>query len=285
MKTLRAALLCLPLLVACGGDANRTDEYAGTWLMTSITMPDQFGTVTVTRDGAPNSLRGDAVFVPTGDTAAGLHVRQMGLGDGVPVTGVMSQEIAVAIEGDTWVLTDEDGKVTVFTAMLHEGQHLMLTLADDPRITAEQPPLEVQLMRATPWGASTVGTWDLTSMTIPTIGTMPAGACMEIMPGNYAKLELTMVMDEHLVFQRSMTMTAYGDSACTQMISATHSAQTGLAEEEGAVLRLWGTDGEAGEHLTFALATAGSQLTLTRTSCLPTPACNSAPTTVIVHRR
>jgi hypothetical protein len=160
MKTLRVALLCLPLVMACGGDDGaKADDYAGTWLITSITMNDPFGTVTVTRDGAPMSVRGDVVVAPTGDTRATMHVRQIPLEDGVPIGDVMSTAMTLDVEDDRWILTGDDGQVTVFTTMLHGGEHLVLTLdPDDPRMTAEDPPLEVMAMKAPAWTTASVTT-------------------------------------------------------------------------------------------------------------------------------
>lgn len=290
MKTFRAALACLPLLVACGDDGTSAEDYAGTWLITSLTTPAEVGTTTLTRDGSPRSVRGDIVITPTADTEATMHVRMIPLVDGVPVEGPLSQTMALAIEDDAWILTEDNGAVTVFMAMRHDDGALMLT-ADltDPRTTAEDPPLEVMAMPAPAWTTASVGTWDLLWL-VNASGTMLANECTEVVPGQrWAKAQMMLSFDEHLVYQRTMTMAGYGDATCTRLVSMEQSRATGLAEEEGGTtLRMWGIDegAEVGEALTFTLAGEEHVLTLTRTACAPMPGClEGAPSTVIVNGR
>lgn len=286
MKTFRAALLCLPFLVACGDDGATAEDYAGTWLITSMTVPDTFGTVTVTRDGSPMSLRGDVVFAPTGDTTAAMHVRQIALEDGVPTGGPMSAAMTVEVEDGRWIVTEDSGQVTVFTTALHAGEHLVLT-ADpaDPRHTAEEPPLEVVAMKAPAWGSATVGVWDLVMMETPGED-MIANMCTELSPGQqWGKAQMMIVIDGHLIFERWLTVARYADPMCSELVSMAQSPQRGLAEEEDGVLRLWAYEGERGEYLSFAIAQE-QVMTLTRTGCLPMPGCaEEAPTTVVVSSR
>jgi hypothetical protein len=285
MKTLRAALLCLPFLVACG-DGAPAEDYAGTWLITSITTSDPFGAVTVTRDGAPMGLRGDVVFAPTGDATAAMHVRQIALEDGVPTGRPMSADMTVEVEDGRWIVTEDSGQVSVFNTALHQGEHLVLTPDPaDPRHTAEDPPLEVVAMKAPAWGNATVGVWDLVMMEIPG-DDMIANMCTELVPGQaWGKAQMMIVIDSHLVFERWLTVARYADPMCRELVSMAQSPQYGLAEEEDGVLRLWAHEGERGEYLSFAI-TQERVMTLTRTACLPMPGCaEEAPTTVVVTGR
>ncbi|HVV84870.1 MAG TPA: hypothetical protein VHE35_17520 [Kofleriaceae bacterium] len=288
MKTFRIILLCLPLLAACGDEGNTADEYDGTWVIASMTMPGEQGPVTVTRDGSPSSLRGDVVFTATGDSTAAMHVRQIPLEDGVPVAAVSSDDLTVAIEGGRWILTDDTGAVSVFT-IEHDGDHLTLTLdPDDARNTAEQPPQQVHVMRVPPWTTYSAGAWDLLWMSMPAQGMMVANTCVEVVTGErWSRLQMMIDFDPHLVFRRTMTTGVYSDGACSQLVGMTQSVQTGLAEEEGGtLLRLWGYENGVGEHLAFTMARAGHALTLTRTACLPMPGCDaSTPTEVVVNGR
>ena len=287
MKPLRVALLCLPLLAACGDDGVTADEYAGTWLITSMTVTAPTGgAVTYTRDGDPMALRGDVVIAATGDTAATMHVRQMLLENEVPVAAAQSVDVTIALDGDRWVVTEPDA-VTVFTAMVHEGEHLMLTLdPDDPRTTATDPPREVQAMRAEPWGTACVGGWDLVSMTIAGT-TYTANECLPLGGDRWGKLQMMIAFDGWLTFSQTTLVATYRDAACTDLVSMNTTSAAGLAEEDaGAALRLWSRDADSGEHLELAITTAGDLMTLDRTACAPMPACiDGAPTRIIVHKR
>ncbi len=284
MRSFRAALLGVPLVLlasACGDDGVKASDYAGTWLVTSMTA----GTpaVTLTRDGTPRSLRADVVITATGDTTATLVERQLVLEGGVPAGEPARVDMTVALEGDRWVLTGDDG-VIVFTAMKH-GDALMLTLdPDDARTTAADPPDELMMMPATAWTTACVGNWNLVSMTLGTT-VIPAGTCTPV-GGSFAQLQMNVAFDEALLFTRFTRLTTYGDASCNLQLDLRSSSQVGLAEEEGgAALRMFAIEGDAAELLTFAIATAGDTMTLTRTACLPLPGCETdAPTTVVVAR-
>jgi hypothetical protein len=289
MRIQLATLLCASLLAACGGDDVDARDYDGTWLLTSMTIPTEAGETTLTREGTPTSVRGDVVIAATGDTSAAMHVRQIGLELGVPATEVMSQDMAVEVEEGRWVLTEDGGQVTVFAVALHGDEHLVLTYdPEDSRNTAENPPREVQAMRATPWGRSLVGTWDAVSMQVGTTS-MQMNTCTAI-GDRWYQVQASLTVDEWLVSERTLTAALYSDAGCTQVMDSNQFVQTGLAEEEGPVLRTWsievGGDEPTPLHEAYTVGLADSTLTLTRTGCLPMPSCESdGPSVVVAVRR
>jgi len=291
----------LAVLVAvasgCGGDDGGNPDAAidagptaadfdGTWLMTSLTVATPSGPVTLGRDGTPQGVRGDVVFGATGPAAATLSVRQAILADGLLGGEVDWFTVDVALEAGRWLLTDPDDEVLVFTTEV-TGDHLVLTLdPTDPRLTATDPPSRIVLDRVTPWSTTTVGAWDLVSITLPAMGTVTAGTCTAA-GGGGAKIAMVVTFSERLLFQRVMTTTVYADAQCTTQTQLQTSTQTGYAEEEGdALLRMWGYENGEGEYQRFTMARAADVVTLTRTDCLPQPACaTEAPTAVVVRRR
>lgn len=286
MKILPVALLAaLALAPACGGGVDAHD-YDGTWLISSLTLAGESGPVTLTRDGAPVSIRGDAVFAATSDTAATMKVRQLVLDEGLPANDVETPAVSVAVEEGRWILT-ESGEVSVFTTEL-EGEHLMLMLdPEDTRNTAADPPLEIMVDRVAPWSTACVGSWDLVSMTT-SAGTITGNACTRA-GDRWFKPQMMISFDSRLLFQRILIITSYADAACTDLVDMQSTMQLGYAEEEsGAALRMWGVEPATAtaEYLAFSTAVAGDTMTLTRTACLPMPSCTtSAPTTVVVTRR
>lgn len=286
MRSTRAVLSSIPILVlasACGDDGVQARDYAGTWLVTSMTLPEAAAPRTLTRDGAPLSLRADVVIAATGATTATMTERQVVLEGGVPVAAPARTDLAIALEGERWVLTGTDG-VMVYTTMRH-GDALMLTLEpDDARTTVVDAPTELMLMPATPWTTACVGDWNLVSMTLGG-NVIPGNTCTAV-SGGWAKVQMNVAFDGALLFDRMTRMTTYADAGCNVMLDLQSSIQVGLAEEEGgATLRMWAIEGDAAELLTFAIATAGSTMTLTRTACLPLPGCEATtPTTVVVAR-
>mgnify|MGYP001300103520 CR=1 FL=1 len=300
-----AALLALALvagLPACGDDGGSPDaavdaptdvavdappvasDYAGLWLMTSLTLATPGGPVTVVRDGTPQGVSGDALFVATGAVTATLRVRQVLLASGLLASDLQAFDAPLVVEPDRFVLTEQGGDILVFRTAL-TGDHLVLTPdPSDPRHTASDPPDEVVLDRVTPWSTRAVGDWDLVSMTTPE-GTITAGVCTQA-GSQWLMVTMDITFSDRLLFERVMTLRAFSDDACTTQTASEASTQVGYAEEEGGVtLRLWGDDGEEAEYLVFSMAQTGDTLTLTRTACLPTPGCeDTAPTTVVVQR-
>jgi hypothetical protein len=285
MRPLSTLLLSTLLLApACADDGVRAADFDGLWLMTSMTLPTDDGTITVSRDGTPQGLRGDAVFTATDGEHAALAVRQVLLQDGLIASEVQAMDLAVLVEEDRWVLTDDDDEVTVFTTAL-DDDHLVLTPdADDPRHTAGSPPSEVVLDRAEPWSTRLVGDWELVSMELPS-GEIVADTCFEIQPDLWVTVSMDIAIDERQLFERLMTLTRWTDAACTLGAQQQESLQVGYGEDDGVTLRMWATEEGSSEYQAFTISGAGDELTLSRTDCLPLPACeDEAPLEVVVHR-
>jgi hypothetical protein len=70
------------------------------------------------------------------------------------------------------------------------------------------------------------------------------------------------------------------------LLGETSSMQWGLAEEEdGVTFRIWGYEAGQAEHQVFTIALDADVATLTRTACLPQPACeDTAPLEVVIRR-
>lgn len=283
---------------ACGGDdgpavdaavdapAVTAADFAGLWLMTELIVDDGGSPLTLRRDGVTQALRGDAQFAATATLTGELRVRQVALAQGLPASEIMTTTSAVAIEPDRWILTEPGGGVLVFLAA-RTGDHLVLTHdPSDPRDTATDPPIAVTVDRVAPWSTTMVGAWDLVSITVGGT-THVAGACVELGGGAWGTIAMAIDIDDRLMFSRVMTTRRYSDAACTSATGTATSTQLGLAEEEGgAHARIWGVEGDTREYQAFDLAIAGSDLTLTRTACLPQPTClDTAPTAVVVRRR
>ncbi len=295
MMATRAVLAGLLTLSACGDDGGSPNDAAvdagitatdveGTWLMASLTLPDQGTLVTLLRDGMPQGLRGDVVVTATGAATATLRVRQAILMDGLLASDIDAFDIPVVLEPDRWILTEPEGGVMVFTMAL-TGDHLVLTLdPDDPRVTATDPPHAIVLDRVTPWTTTTAGEWVLVSLTNAS-GTIPGDVCTAA-GGGWFKVHMAITISDRQMFERVMTTTSYSDDTCTTLVNTQTSAQLGYGEEEGGnVLRIWGVEDDNEEYLAFALSQASGALTLTRTACLPQPACeDEAPTRVVVRR-
>ena len=286
------------VLGGCGGDdgtpvdaaidapAVTAADFAGLWLMTELIVDDGGSPLTLRRDGVTQALRGDAQFTATATLTGELRVRQVALAQGLPASEIMTTTSAVAIEPDRWILTEPGGGVLVFLAA-RTGDHLVLTHdPSDPRDTATDPPIAVTVDRVAPWSTTMVGAWDLVSITVGG-DTYLAGACTPIGAGAWGTIAMAIDIDDRLMFTRIMTTRRYSDAGCTSATGTTSSTQLGLAEEEsGLRARIWGVEGDTREYQAFDLATAGGDLTLTRTACLPQPAClDTAPTQVVVRRR
>ena len=263
-------------------------DYEGTWLMSSITFPGTGGgpPATIYRNGGDETLRGDVVFAPTGATTGTLSVRQALLQGGLLAGEVMSNLLLVTVEPDRWVLTPPDDKAIVFTTA-RDGDHLVLSAdATDPRHQATDAPSTVVVDRVAPWSTTVAGSWELVSLEFVD-RTITAGVCTAVQTGAmWATFRMPITFTPRLLFERQMIVTGYSDPQCTVQTSTQTSTQSGLAEEEGdTTLRLWGLENDDAEHLTFTMSLAGDTATLTRTSCLPLPGCETdAPVRVVVRR-
>ncbi len=307
MRTSRLLFAALLAAAACGGDDGAPDapipdassppdahvaraaDYAGLWLITEMDFGDEEPGV-IRRDGVPLSLRADALVTPTGDATGTMHVRQLALLQGLPAGEVSGGEQQLTVEAagtaDRWILQTGPEEVAVFDAAL-AGDRLVLTHdADDPRDTADNPPDTVTCDRVPPWSTTTVGDWELVTITIDG-DTIPAETCLEVQAGTtWAMLSMEISIDDRQLFERVMTTRLFSDDTCATQTGAQASTQTGFGEEEdGTTLRMWATEGGDAEFQAFTLALDGDELTLTRTACLPLPECaTSAPTEVVVRR-
>lgn len=298
-RTLLSSLGLALALLACGDDTVVIDapiavdapptsaDFEGMWLITELVVDDAGTVRTLRRDGVPQALRGDVMFTPTAPLTATLDVREALLTDGLLTAAVFHDVDAVALEPDRWVLTTGNGEIAVFTTA-RSGERMVLTHdAADPRDNATNPPRSITIERVTSWTTSTVGAWDLVSITIGG-QTIVAGACTPTaIPELWLRMTMQIDITPRHLFTRVMTTRRYADSNCTQLTNEQSSTQAGFGEEvDLAGLRMWGLEGQRSEFQAFSLAAAGNQLTLTRTACLPSPAClDTAPTQVVVRRR
>ncbi len=291
----RIALLAASLL-ACGDgtpspdagiDAPFTAEaYEGLWLMTSLTITRDGAPVTLRRDGTSQSLRADVVLAAADAANATLSVRQAPLQGGLLASDVSHLVALAALEPTRWRITEPGGKVAVFTAT-GNADHLQLDrAAADPQHTSPDAPLQIVLDRAPPWGTTAVGDWDLVTMQLPD-RLITAGACTELEAGQrWAKVTMVIRFSDRLLFVREMTTTQYSDAQCETLVGTSTSNQVGMTEHEGTTLRMWGLENGRAEFQAFTTTFTDDRAALTRTSCLPMPACNdTAPLEVAVRRR
>lgn len=280
--------------MACGDGSSSPDagidaplsaeSFNGLWLMTSLTIPGEDGPLTLRRDGTPQSLRGDVVFTATGVASGSLSVRQVPLNQGVLEEDVSHLLAQVAVEPTRWLITEPEGTVAVF-ATTGAGGHLELAVdPTDPRHTSAGAPLKIVLDRAAPWGTTTVGAWDLVTMQLPD-RTVVADACTALPEQEqWAKITMRIRFSDRLLFYREMHTSVYSDDTCTSVVSSSTSVQSGYVEHEGSTLRIWGLENGRAEYQAFTLVISGNA-TLTRTACLPAPACESTAPRVVVVRR
>lgn len=254
--------------------------------MTSLTLAGEGGPLTLRRDGAPNGLRADVVLTATGATSASLSVRQVLLEAGLLSDDVSHLVAQVALEPTRWRITEPEGKVAVFTAT-GTGDHLQLDrAATDPQHTSPDAPLQIVLDRVAPWTLTAAGRWDLVTMRLPD-RTVTAGACAEVEPEQrWGKITMVIRFSDRLLFFREMTTTLYSDAQCETQLSTSTSIQVGMVEHEGTAFRMWGLENGRAEYQAFTIAFTDDRANLTRTACLPTPACTeTAPLELTVRRR
>lgn len=291
----RFALLAASLL-ACGDGTSAPDagvdapftaeSFEGLWLMTSLTVSSEGTPMTLRRDGTPNGLRGDVVLSAADAGNAALSVRQALLAEGVLANEASHLVAQASLEPTRWRITEPEGKVAVFTAT-GQGDHLQLDrAATDPQHTSPDAPLQIVLDRAAPWLTTAVGGWDLVTMRLPD-RLVTAGACTELAPEQrWGKVTMVIRFTDRLLFFREMTTALYSDAQCQVQVSTATSNQVGLAEHEGTTLRIWGLENGRAEFQAFTITFTDERADLTRTACLPTPACTeTAPLELTVRRR
>jgi hypothetical protein len=297
MQATRVYAALAALLLGCGDDeaapvdapvdtAPVAADFAGFWLISSVTLPSQGGYLTLLRGGDPMGFRGDTVFAATGPTSGTLDVRQVVLNEGLIAGEIMSLVAQIEVESGRWLLTEPGGGVAVFTTTL-AGDHLELMLDPaDPRVTSTDPPKQIIVDRVPPWTTTLVGSWELVSMQTPD-GMVYANTCIELDPGvTWGKVAMAIAIDPRLLFQRDMTMTTFSDDQCANRTGESTSTQLGFAEQEGAALRIWGVEAGEAEYQGFSVSASGDETSLTRTACLPAPDCEgSAPLVVVVRRK
>jgi len=278
------------VLAACGsaGSTTPADELAGMWLMESFTGNDMGTPVTLTRDGTPDSVRGDLLATATGDNTVSWTVRLNALRDGLLVNTPPIDTQTVVLEDGKMVVTDSQSYVSVFDYTI-TGDTLQVDFdAADPRTTATNPPSAATLTRVDPWGTQSVGAWDILSLTSAG-GTVTPDTCQQVQPALWATNVMTVDISERHMFQRTATIQSYLDDACTQADQQYVDVQLGMAEESGTRLRLWTFSPQApdrSEYYEFTMAPSGNELTLTRDTCLPTPTCtDSGPIEVVIRRQ
>ena len=282
----RRALVWLALvatMVGCNDDGGTTTaDMEGMWLIDSFAVMENGVPVTLTRDGSPRALRADLVLTPTGDTTATWTLRLTDLQDGLLVRPVTVDTHTITLEESKLIVVDNLAAVTVFDYAF-SGDKLDLTWDEsDARNTSDNPPTAVALARVAPWGTSSVGSWDILSITT-TSGTTTPDTCQEVTPGQlWATNTMTVVISERHLFERTAQFQTYLDAACTVAYQALTDVQGGMAEEAGSTLRIWtfsAQNPQASEYLDFTMTISGDDMTLTRNSCLPTATCvDNSPT-------
>jgi hypothetical protein len=284
--------LMLPLVVSsgflvagCGSDSGTAtaSDFEGLWLITSVTAQVGTSTETVQRDGTPLAVRGDVVFTASTKSTGVVSIRQVLLENEVPQGPLISREDEVVLDGQQWVLTEETGDVSVYTAVL-DGENLSLTWnPSDPRnMRTEPPPEEILAVRAPAWPVMTVGTWeqgrDCQSLVImsdpPLFATIRYEARLSISPRHVAEVNFSFAVHEN--------------SDCSDPVAPANWRQFGLLEEDDGKLRGWwviGTDPRPlrarFEELRFSLA--GDELSTTPIDCEPQPDCLAFPTRLIFN--
>lgn len=298
---MRSSLLLAGVLLASGGCGDNlyrpptASDFDGLWLITARTRPAADGAlVTETRDGAPRAIRGDAQFTSRGGAAGTWHVRLLVLDDGVlapPDDALVSApapiSYAIAVEPDRWVMTDPAGSIAVYATEL-DGDRLTLTWdAGDPRGTATAPPTSWVFDRVPPWSPALIGTWRIVSLEYPD-RTLLTDTCID-----QFKMTMQWTFDPRLVLDATRALFYYWDDIwpmpvpvppCTVLVDELRGSLHGLAEQDGATLRLWTFPGPWGrstygwrgaDALVFDVQREGDLATLRMTECLPLPHCNA----------
>ncbi|MBZ0118558.1 MAG: hypothetical protein K8H88_16260 [Sandaracinaceae bacterium] len=265
-------------------------EHAGLWRFMSFSTfdPDTGVTTTLTRDGTPDAIRGDAIVAAIGVDSTLLDVRIGLLRDGVLTGPVLTQHQMVGIEGERWAIRTQDGNTDVFT-FSRAGEMATLTYDEtDPRNEVTQShPSEIVLERV-PQTNLLFGDWELVSLTYSGGGMTVAGACeASSTPGEWTRLRQLIVVDTRDVLRQQTTRELFSDDTCTTLIGTQSQGGGGMAEDDGARTTFYvRSDTGTSTTVTFDVAFAGTDATLTRVSCLPLPGCEaSQPTSVVIHRR
>ncbi len=279
------AFLCGFLVSGCGSDAHPpiASEFEGLWLITSVTAQVGMTTQTVQRDGSPLAVRGDVLFTPTTESSGVVSIRQVLLENEVPQGALISREDEVALDGQQWVLTEEAGDVSVYTADL-DGDNLSLTWnpSDSRNMRTAPPPEEILAMRAPAWPVTTVGNWersrDCDSMVIP--GDPPVFVTIHY--------EVRLSISPRHVAEANLSFAFHQNSDCSDLVAPNTVTQFGLLEEDDGKLRSWWETStairvlrERYEELRFSIA--GDELSTTPIDCEPWPDCLAFPTRLIFN--
>jgi len=271
------------LVASCGSDSGTAtaSDFEGLWLTTSVTAQVGTSTETVQRDGTPLAVRGDVVFTASTESTGVVSIRQVLLENEVPQGPLISREDEVVLDGQLWVLTEETGDVSVYTAVLN-GDDLSLTWnpSDSRNMRTVPPPEEILAKRAPAWPVMTVGTWeqgrDCQSLVImsdpPLFATIRYEARLSISSRHVAEANLSIAVHEN--------------SDCSDPVTPVEQTQFALLEEDDARFRSWwviGTDPRPlrarFDELRFSLA--GDELSTTPIDCEPQPDCLAFPTRLI----
>jgi hypothetical protein len=273
------------LLPGCGSDpgAPMASDFEGLWLITSVTAQVGTSTQTVQRDGAPLAVWGDVVFTPVTESTGVVSIRQVLLEDNVPQGPLISREDEVVLDGQQWVLTEETGDVSVYTAVLN-GDNLSLTWnpSDSRNMRTAPPPEEILAMRAPAWPVTTVGNWkrsrDCDSMLIPS--DPPIFVTI--------RFEARLSISSRHVAEVNFSFAIHENSDCSDPVAPATPTQFGLLEEDdGKLLGWWVTGAEPRalrakfEELRFSIA--GDELSTTPIDCEPWPDCLAFPTRLIFN--
>lgn len=263
--------------------------HAGLWRFRSFSSfdPDTGTTTTVTRDGTPDAIRGDAIVAAIGADSTLLDVRIGLVRNGLLAGPVLVQHQMVGIEGDRWAIRTQDGNTDVFTFSRAGDQATLTYDPTDPRNETMQPhPSEIILDLVAPM-PMLFGDWELFSLTYPGGGMVMAGACeASSTPGEWVRLTQHIVVDTRNLLRQETLREIFSDATCTTPIGSQSGTAAGMAEEDGSQASFYIIP-DIGTAVTvvFDVSTSGTDATLTRVSCLPAGCEATQPTQVVIRRR
>lgn len=284
----RWVALLVTLAVGCAGgesnDEQRHDAqaYDGFWILDSVTVDGGRSPVTYVRNGGRSeglgSLRGDMRFVAHADDTAQIVGRMAFLSEGVFARPPEYFSKEVRVDGSTWFVGLE-----VVDAEI-DGDRLILTRHFD----VGEMPRRITARRAVPWDDRTAGQWEVSSLVLPDVGRLDAGACLAV-DSRGIRLEQAVRIDRAWMLVVEQTVTTYADPQCVQIEGTSKTERIGIVEEERDRLRIW--DFEPGDpasaefvefELTFVRSNAS--VVLEQTDCLPVGCKARAPTRLVLVR-
>lgn len=267
-------------------------RFNGDWQLQAVTMVSGartdagVPTVEITRTSTPLRLRGDYLFTAS-DATRGRLLGKLGILEGDHLLSPSPIDADVTIDGDTWLIAPKVGTVVVFPGVLVDEQ-LTLTWAEgDPRnVDPGDPPRRIVLRRVPAPPTVTVGTWTMLEMDVGG-NTIAGDTCIRVNDEG-RKANVVIAIDAvHLMTQTS-TLTSYSDPACT-MISGqpTTDVVEALIDEAAGGFEAWSRpNGEsAGDYTKWSFTQpAPRRMLITRVDCAPHPACDGAPTRMLLER-